>query len=67
MYFDRIDIIEAWYLALAHCHGGQYSREYARLSRLGRYYRPGPLFSVDSLTDNARDIYAQACKRLLAS
>lgn len=65
MYFDRFDIVEAWYLALADCHGGQWSREYARLSRMSRYFRPSPMLSVDTLSDNAREIYERACARML--
>ena len=65
MYFDRFDIAEAWYLALCHCHGGQWSREYARLCKLSRSFRPSPLLSVNTLNDNARAIYAQACARML--
>lgn len=67
MYFDRFDIVEAWYLALADCHGGQWSREYARLSRMTRYFKPSPFLSVETLNDNAREIYEQACARMLNS
>jgi len=65
MMFDRFDICEAYYLAFSHCHGGQWSREYARLSRLGRYFKPSPMLSVDSLSANGRDIYERACARIL--
>ena len=30
-YFDRFDIIEAYYCALADCHSGQWGEEYSRL------------------------------------
>ena len=68
MYFDRWDILEAWYLALTDCHGGQFSPEYARLSRMGDspiYFKPSPMLSVDNLSENAREIYDQAVSRLL--
>ena len=65
MYFDRFDIVEAYYLALTHCHAGQWSREYARLCRMSRYFRPAPMLSVDSLSDTAREIYENACARML--
>ena len=65
MHFDRFDICEAYYLALTHCHGGQWSREYARLCRMARYFRPSPMLSVGSLSDNARAIYESACARIL--
>jgi len=64
MYFDRFDIVEAWYLALSQWHGGQSSEEYRRLSAMSRYFRPSPFLSVDSLTDNGREIYEAACAKL---
>lgn len=67
MYFDRFDIVEAWYLALSHCHGGQWSREYARLCRLLKTFKPSPMLDVDSLSENGRVIYESACAKLLAS
>jgi hypothetical protein len=64
-YFDRFDIAEAWYLALCDCHGGQWSREYARLCKLGRSFKPSPSLSVETLSENAREIYDNACARML--
>ena len=64
-YFDRFDICEAYYLALSHCHGGQWSREYARLCCMADYFRPRPTLTVDTLSDNAREIYERACARML--
>jgi hypothetical protein len=64
MHFDRFDICEAWYLALSHCHGGQWSREYSRLSRLSGYFSPRGSLAVDTLTDNGREIYGAVCRRL---
>ena len=61
MYFDRYDIVAAWYLALSDCHNGQYSREYRRLSNMLTYFRPSPILSVDTLSDNGREIYVNAC------
>ena len=60
MEFNRFDIAEAWYLALSHCHDGQSSKEYKRLSRMSSYFTPNPLLSVERLNDNARAIYANA-------
>jgi hypothetical protein len=65
MYFDRFDVCEAYFLALSHCHAGQFSREYERLCKLMSYFKPSPLLSVDSLSDNAREIYDSACERML--
>ena len=66
MYFDRFDIAEAWYLALSHCHGGQSSQTYERLCKLSRSFRPRPSLSVETLSENAREIYEAACVRMLA-
>ena len=65
MYFDRFDIAEAYYLALTHCHGGQYSPTYARLCHMQKYFKPSMGLCVESLTDNGLEIYERACERLL--
>jgi len=65
MYFDRFDICEAYFLALSHCHGGQWSREYARLCKLMSYFKPSPMLSIETLSDNGREIYDSACDRFL--
>ena len=67
MYFDRFDIVEAYYLALSECHGGQWSPEYARLCSMLRYFQPGLMLSADTLTDNGRAIYDAACERMLGA
>lgn len=66
MYYDRFDICEAYYLALSHCHAGQWSLEYARLCKMTDYFKPARSLSVETLNDNAREIYENACNRLLA-
>ena len=66
MTWDRFDIVEAWYLALCHCHGGQWSDDYARLCKVEGYFTPGPSLSVDSLNPNSLEIYDKACESLLA-
>jgi hypothetical protein len=67
MYFDRFDIAEAWYLALSDCHNGQWSREYARLCKLSRSFRPRRSLSLETLSENALEIYRAACARMLAT
>ena len=64
-YFDRFDIAEAYYLALSHCHAGQFSQTYKRLSKMTRYFKPRQNLSVETLNDNARAIYEQTCQRFL--
>ena len=65
MYFDRFDICEAYYLALTHCHGGQWSDEYRRLCKMQTYFKPRSSLSQETLTTNAREIYNTVCFRLL--
>jgi len=65
MHFNRFDICEAYYLALTHCHGGQWSEEYRRLCKMQTYFKPSPTLCVDTLTDNAQEIYEATCTRLL--
>ncbi len=57
MYWDRFDIVEAHYMFYCDWHSGQASPEYARLSQIGAYFTPRPNLSVDTLSDNAREIY----------
>lgn len=64
MFWDRFDIVEAWWLALRHCHGGQWSPEYARLCKVETYFRPRPNLNVDALSENAAGIYAAACEAM---
>ena len=65
MYFDRFDICEAWYLALSHCHSGQWSAEYSRLSSLTEFFNPSPMLCVESLSENGLEIYQDAVKKLM--
>ena len=65
MYFDRFDICEAYYLAFSHCHGGQTSLEYSRLCKMLQYFSPSPMLSVESLSNNGREIYETVCERIL--
>jgi hypothetical protein len=57
MYFDRFDICEAYYLYFSDYHTGQWSREYERLSKMSRYFKPSPNLSLETLSENAREIY----------
>lgn len=63
-YFNRFDVCEAWWLHLSATHGGMGSAEYARLSRMGRYFKPrsgldgaSRLRSAADLTSNGLEIY----------
>lgn len=59
-YFDRWDVVVGWYHYLANYHGGQGSREYARLSKLTGYFRLGNSDQyLERISDNAAAIYAQ--------
>lgn len=57
-YFDRFDICEAWDLFTALYHGGMGCELYQKrtvLSRIG--YRARPSISVETLSDNAREMF----------
>lgn len=56
---DRFSIADTYYWWLAEHHEGQGSRNYARLSRLSRYYSPS------SLARKAEDQegYQELCRR----
>ena len=55
--FDRFDIVEAYYLFFCHFHEGQWSDKYSRLSKMSRYFKPRCNLSVETLTENGREIY----------
>jgi hypothetical protein len=63
MFFDRFDVAEAYYLFFAHYHEGQASDKYRRLSRMSRYFKPRPSLSVETLTENGREIYEALAAR----
>jgi hypothetical protein len=64
MYFNRFDIIEAYYLFGCNYHSGQWSKEYAYTGRcLNMGFRPSPLLDEESLTDNGREIYNSLVER----
>ena len=59
MYFNRFDVCEAYYLFACEWHNGQWSPEYAIFGRLDNFgFRPSPILSKDSLTENGRVILA---------
>jgi len=63
MYFDRLDIVEAYYLFFVNFHEGQWSERYRRMCKMLRYFKPGPLFSKRSLSWNAKAIYNNLVQR----
>jgi hypothetical protein len=64
-YYNKFDIVEAYYLAYTHCHNGQWSNEYARLCRIQKYFKPSYGLSFNSLSENAREIYINLTNKLL--
>ena len=58
MYWDKFDIVEAYYLYFCHYHEGQGSLKYQRLSKMGNYFKPRPsLKDFWDLSDNSQEIY----------
>jgi hypothetical protein len=57
MYWNRFDIVMAYYAYFTEYHRGQGSREYRRLSKLLGYFKPSFNLSSDTLEDNAREIF----------
>jgi len=56
MYFDRFDIVAAHYVFYSDFHGGQWSREYARPSKISTYFHTSGM-DYDKLTENGKEIY----------
>lgn len=63
MYWNRFDIAEAYYLYFCDYHHGQNSVEYRRLSKLLTYFKPGHMFSYESLSENGKEIYHNLINR----
>jgi hypothetical protein len=67
-YFDRFDIVSAYYLFLTFYHDGQASKFYGRLCKLLKHFRPGPSLSDETdLTENGRAIYDRLVEHHLAT
>jgi hypothetical protein len=60
MYFDRFDIVIAYYFYYCDYHDGQFSQSYARLCRIADYFKPSPLWGniYDTENENAIEIYS---------
>lgn len=56
MYFDKFDIVSAYYLYFSLCHTGQWSKEYSRMSKISRYYK-NPICYFGKLSDNGKQIF----------
>lgn len=64
MYFDRFDVCEAYCLFASDWHRGQNSPEYRILGRLHALgFRPSPILSKRSLSENGRSILAGLIRR----
>jgi hypothetical protein len=58
MWFDRFDILSAYYLFGSLYHGGQFTKEYAYIGRaLKCGFKPGPSFDYQFLSDNGQAIF----------
>jgi hypothetical protein len=63
--FDRFDIASAHYLFWSEHHSGMFSEGYTKLCKALSIFKPSPSFDWQSLSDNAKNIYRNLCKREL--
>lgn len=65
MYFDRFDIVTAYYFFCMEYHEGQFSEKYSRMCTILQYFKPSPLWSCieDTGNDNAMEIYYNLVKK----
>ena len=63
MPFNRFDIVESYYLFFVNCHGGQWSTEYKRLSKMLSYFKPSPMLSPANCTEEVKDGFLLLCER----
>ena len=58
MFWNRFDIVEAYYLFFCDYHEGQNSEKYRRMCKLYSYgFKPRPNLSYETLEENGREIY----------
>jgi hypothetical protein len=62
MYFDRFDIVEAYFWWLSEHYDGQWSLEYKRLCKIMGYFHPSSRATGPS-TENSKDIYDSICAK----
>ena len=64
MYWNRFDIVEAYYSFLSDYHCGQWDSKYSRLCKVLRYFKPSRSFyGYRSLTLNGKAIYDNLVRR----
>ena len=68
MYFDRFDIMEAYYCFFVNYHEGQRSEKYKRLCKIKKYFKPSERMSKtawpeDLLSENALEIYKNLAEK----
>ena len=65
MYFNRYDIVIAYYLYCAHYHTGMHSPLYERLCHIRTYFNPSTLMSDNpsDTSNNCADIYYNLVNR----
>ena len=56
MFFNRFDVLDAWYIYLSDNHRGQWSKEYKRLCKMLQYYQPARMLKRSRLNENAQAI-----------
>lgn len=63
--FDRFQIVLGHYVFCMFHHGGQTCPLYARMCRIGRYYKPGMRGESLDNPDNslAREVYENLCRK----
>lgn len=57
MYFDRFDIVEAYYVFFVNYHEGQWSRKYRRQCKIQTYFTPSLSVQNGKLEGNSLEIY----------
>lgn len=60
---SRFDIVEGHWCYYVSWHGGQFSREYRRLSGMSRYFSPRFNLGVETLEEDGREVYLALVRR----
>lgn len=63
MFFDRFDIMAAYYYYLSQYHEGQWSESYKRLYKIMKVFKPSPFGKLETETENCKNIYNQLVEK----
>jgi hypothetical protein len=63
MYFNRFDIVEAYYLFFEQNYSGMFHPNYIRRCKMETYFKPAIFYSYETLSENGKYIFDSLVER----